>query len=80
MEMVVLNIFLNLSILLDDSEMIEKRLYRKCFPGDFMKSSNSRLEVFCKKGFLKNFAKFTGIHFYSAFPLDIAKSLRATFL
>ena len=31
---------------------------------------SSRLEVFCKKDFLKNVAKFTGKHLYGRFPFN----------
>ena len=54
---------------------------------------SSRPEVFCKKGVLRNFAKFTGKHlcqrlFFSkvkkrlcqgCFPVNFAKSLRTPF-
>ena len=59
-------------------------------------SRNSRPEVFCKKGFLRNFAKFTGKHlcqrlfinetlfkkslWHRCFPINFAKFLRAPFL
>ena len=42
---------------------------------------SSRSEVFCKKGFLKNFAKFTGKHLCeSLFFNNIASSRPATLL
>ena len=34
------------------------------------KSRSSRAEVFCKKGFLRNFAKFTGKHLCQSFFLN----------
>ena len=46
---------------------------------------SSRLEVFCKKGFLKNLTKFTGKHlcqsFFSNryFPVNFAKFVRTSF-
>ena len=59
-------------------------------------SRSSRPEVFCKKGFLRNFAKFTGKHlcqrlfinealfkkslWHRCFPINFAKFLRAPFL
>ena len=33
-------------------------------------SRSSRLEVFCKKGALRNFVKFTGKHFYHNLKKD----------
>ena len=36
--------------------------------------------MFCEKGFLENFAKFTGKHRHSCFPVNFAKFLRAPFL
>ena len=52
---------------------------------------NSRLEVFCKKGVLENFAEFTGKHlcqssllkkrlWHRCFPVNLSKFLRAPFL
>ena len=47
---------------------------------------SSRQEVFCKKGVLRNFAKFTGKHlcqslfFNRCFSVNFAKFLRTTFL
>ena len=35
-----------------------------------------RPEVFCKKGFLKNFAKFTGKHLCQGFPFNKVAGLR----
>ena len=54
-------------------------------------SRSSRQEVFCKKGFLRNFAKFTGKHlcqslflikkrvWHRCFPVDFAKFLSTPF-
>ena len=42
---------------------------------------SSRPEVFCKKGILKIFAKFTGKHLrHRCFPVNFAKFLRTHFL
>ena len=45
---------------------------------------SSRTEVFCRKGILRNFAKFTGKHLHQSlwhmcFPVNFAKFLRTTF-
>ena len=39
-------------------------------------NTSSRLEVFCKKGIFKNFAKFTGKHLYRSHFFNKVKSLR----
>ena len=39
-----------------------RRLFSKIFLRDLVTSRCSRLEVFCRKDVLKNFAKFTGKH------------------
>ena len=41
---------------------------------------NSRLEVFCKKGVLRNFAKFTGKHLCQSLFFNKVACLRPTFL
>ena len=46
---------------------------------------SSRREVFCKKGVLRNFTKFTGKHlcqslWHRCFPVNFVKFLRTPFL
>ena len=49
---------------------------------DITESKNSRPEVYCKEGFLKNFAKFTGKHLRPSLFFNRLKRLwrRATLL
>ena len=42
----------------------------------FSKDISSRPEVFCKKGVLRNFAKFTGKHLYQRLFFDKVAGLR----
>ena len=59
--------------------------YRLCLEYLSKICSRSRPEVFCEKGVLRNFAKFTGKHlcqrlWHRCFPVNFAKFLRTFFL
>ena len=62
-----------------------KILNLKSFSKLWGNSRSSHPEEFCKKGALRNFAKFTGKHlgqslWYKCFPVNFAKFLRTLFL
>ena len=64
------------------SESILLPVLRSSAPNKGIKhyqSRNSRLEVFCEKGVLKNFAKFTGKHLYQS-PFNKVAGLRSATL
>ena len=66
-------IMINLTSITNIHEM---KLYKQCW-----NCGSSRPEVFCKKGVLRNFTKFTGKHVYQSLFFNKVAGLRpATFL
>ena len=56
-----------------------QRVVSLCYPSsDSSITRNSRPEVFCKKGVLKNLAKFTGKHLYKNVFLNKVAGLMGT--
>ena len=45
----------------------------------FLKYRSSRPEVFCKKGVLKNFIKFTGKHLAQVFSCEFCEIFKSTY-
>ena len=57
-----------------------KRCGRNCQSLDVIKHRNSRPEVFCKKGVVRNFAKFTAKHLCQSLFFNKVAGLRPFFI
>ena len=55
--------------------MVDK-IVNECSPFQLVRSRSSRPEMFCRKGFLRNFAKFTGKHLCLSLFLNKVSGLR----